>query len=145
MFSVLVEDPFRPNIANNIHLSLDDINPLGPNFDEYAKTLFDRVVGDGGREQNMVQVSTSLIYNFPGNLLPLALVSFSGSHVCRFDLERRFSSATSLLPRRSYYVRPPGQGLNRFGLIGRLLGQPSLVQGESGLDSVLDRSTKCNM
>jgi hypothetical protein len=68
--------------------------------------LFDRVLSDEGRKQNMIQAPVSLIYNFLGNVIPLALVSFSGSHVCRFDMNLWVNTRTKSPLALGFYSDP---------------------------------------
>lgn len=89
-FSILVEDQFRPQIAKVVRISLlndiDGSNTSAPEA-EIALALFETVLGyEGKHSENMIQASEPLIYNFIRNFLPLALVSFTGSHVCPFDM-----------------------------------------------------------
>jgi hypothetical protein len=86
-FSVLVEDQFNPHVANAVHISLADITSFYNTYFKIASALFDKILGCEGRKQNQVEATHEChIYTFLQNLLPLALVSFTGSHVCKFDL-----------------------------------------------------------
>ncbi|KAJ5974529.1 hypothetical protein N7481_011739 [Penicillium waksmanii] len=85
-FSILVKDQFRSQVAKTVHISLEDIDCSNITSPEHAIALFDKILGYEEDKQNGMKPPHHLIYNFLQNLLPLALVSFSGSHVCRFDI-----------------------------------------------------------
>ncbi|KAJ5407754.1 hypothetical protein N7509_001637 [Penicillium cosmopolitanum] len=85
-FSILVKDQLRPQVAKTVHISLEDIDRSNITSADHAIALFDKIFGYEEDKQNGMKPSHHLIYNFFQNILPLALVSFSGSHVCRFDI-----------------------------------------------------------
>lgn len=130
-FSILVEDQIRPEVATVIHLTLDDIKGSSSTAAEHALVLFNLVLGVEGKGKNMVQVSPYLIYNFFENLLPLALVSFSGSHVCRFDMKLWDKIIDEI---------PVGLGFSfqsrELACLKNFIGGPAWVLGKSGSQKV---------
>lgn len=99
--SILVKDQSRPDVAKAVRVSLDDINhalntallfPRGNEVGRWVATLsgwpvLQQLLGN----QPVIRPSSEWISGEPNHLqfftkaLSIGLVSFSGSHVCRFD------------------------------------------------------------
>jgi len=125
-FSLLVEDQARPGIANIVHVSLDDIHRPGTLLTEYATILFERVIGLNYDRLAASWRATLLKYHLLGNLLPLALVSFTGSHVCRFDTNLWGQETDSIPVGFGYFFRP-----RELACLKDFIGGPAWVLGKS--------------
>lgn len=98
-FSILCEKPERPNVAIAIHFSIAEIDMLLASLRQHEMTskgsisgqkdltaILEKVGADveatGHRSERDLRVSQ---FSFISIMLPLGLVSFSGSHVCLFS------------------------------------------------------------
>lgn len=130
-FSLLVEDQARPGIANIVHVSLDDIHRPGTLPTEYASFLFERVIGLNYDGQAASWRATLLKYHLLGNLLPLALVSFTGSHVCRFGTNLWGQETDSIPVGLGYSFRP-----RELACLKDFIGGHAWVLGKSQPDPI---------
>ncbi|RJE19808.1 ZnF_C2H2 [Aspergillus sclerotialis] len=91
LMNILVEYTFQPDIATTVHISSDQIKSLIDSFcgnDPVATSriflLADRLRGvDDFKESRDLESELSFICS----VLCIGLLSFSGSHVCRFDIK----------------------------------------------------------
>ncbi|KAJ5915684.1 hypothetical protein N7466_011617 [Penicillium verhagenii] len=96
--NILVEKPSRPKVANVVHISLDELNQListielgnssidsGSNGPDIHSKLMEKLFDDPLSEPSLIMKMPSFL-QFLSIIIPLGLLSFSGSHVCRFDI-----------------------------------------------------------
>lgn len=90
LMSILIEDPFQTDIAKTVHISSDQIKELIDSFpghdceaNSHIFLLADTLRGgDDFKESRDLASEMSFICS----VLCVGLLSFSGSHVCRFDI-----------------------------------------------------------
>ncbi|KAJ5938034.1 hypothetical protein N7454_004376 [Penicillium verhagenii] len=96
--NILVEKQSRPRVANAVHISLDELNQLISTIELGNPTIESGSSGPDIHSKLMGKLfddrlsESSVILKLPGflqflsRIIPLGLLSFSGSHVCRFDI-----------------------------------------------------------
>ncbi|KAJ5093019.1 hypothetical protein N7456_008880 [Penicillium angulare] len=109
--SILVQDPSRTDVARSVHISLDQISNCilseeivnSPQFSPYrthgtALQIVQDLVGNLSLGISHEADPEWLAYwRFMTTILSIGLVSFSGSHVCRFD-ENLWDSKMDKIP-----------------------------------------------
>lgn len=99
VMSIFAEDQSRPDVANTVHISLGDIDRLVDLCVEtrtrrftpellvdFCSEIVRNLVGDSFLQQHSEPALDWLLYcRLLSTVLSIGLVSFSGSHVCRFD------------------------------------------------------------
>jgi hypothetical protein len=98
MFSILAEDEWRPGVANAVHLSSSEINDFvdslqlhfaaEPWYQDCLTRVLGKFLGSSSNRYRHARSPSDLFpyVQFLSAALPVGLLSFSGSHVCRFDL-----------------------------------------------------------
>lgn len=96
VMSIFVEDQSRADVANTVHIALHEIARLVIWCDQpvfmpnllirFCSEMVRKLVGDSFLDQYPESSSSELVCcRFLSTVLSIGVVSFSGSHVCRFD------------------------------------------------------------
>ncbi|KAJ5889903.1 hypothetical protein N7504_010713 [Penicillium tannophilum] len=93
MMSILIEDPGQPNVARTIH----DLDTTGTSHSTLVDEILQEICGDKRSLDKSLQSQENSRYCFLATTLLVGVVSFSGSHVCSFDVNL-WSGSVSEIP-----------------------------------------------
>ncbi|KAL2807689.1 hypothetical protein BJX63DRAFT_63825 [Aspergillus granulosus] len=133
--TVFLENPSRPSTAEAIHITLDDIETLvmqpstrmGQELDDLSLGIIQQLTGIFPPTASLgsEQIETSSYLSFIYRVLSLSIVSFSGSHVCPFDVSSWDRELASI---------PVGLGYSfarrRLACMSEFVGGPVWTLGE---------------
>ncbi|OQE00630.1 hypothetical protein PENVUL_c048G07399 [Penicillium vulpinum] len=86
MMSILIEDPVQPDIARAVHICPEDLDGSGISHSTRADEILQEICGDEVLLRDFQPGPDDSRYCFLATALLVGLVSFSGSHVCSFDV-----------------------------------------------------------
>lgn len=136
LISILVEDPSQPGIATAFQISLDEITSLANSLHEPREpimkhfstldTLLPLARKLQGEESPLTPSEDWLQeLSFVGKALRVGLLSFSGSHVCRFDMNITGQPMENIPVGLGY-----GFSLRKLACLDNFIGGPAWILGK---------------
>ncbi|KAJ5920587.1 hypothetical protein N7516_011445 [Penicillium verrucosum] len=124
--SILIEDPVQPNIARAIHICPQELDGPGSSYSTRVDEILQEICGDNGLLGDFLPGQEDSRFCFLATALLVGVVSFSGSHVCSFDVN---------LWRKSVSEIPVGFGFffrrRDLACLKDFVGGPAWVLGRS--------------